>query len=215
METAKMKRAPSLAAIALGLALAGCGPVNRGVATVHQPVVSRADYTLDVGVDATGLRYGEERRLTAWFDSLHLGYGDRVSVDDPDAAAGAHRAAIAGVASHYGLLVDRTPPVTEGAVPPGAARVIISRSTAEVPHCPDWRRDSQPEFEASTTSNFGCAVNSNLAMMVANPQDLIVGQTGSMTRDARTVTKAVKTYRDYIPTGVSGTVDKASAKDSK
>jgi pilus assembly protein CpaD len=210
METAKMKRAPSLVAIALGLALAGCGPVNRGVATVHQPDVTRADYTLDVGVDATGLRYGEERRLTAWFDSLHLGYGDRVAVDDPEPAAG-HRAAIADVASHYGMLVDRTPPVTEGAVAPGSVRVIITRSTAEVPHCPDWRRDSHPEFEASTTSNFGCAVNSNFAMMVANPQDLIVGQTGSQTRDARTVTKALKTYRDYVPTGVGGTVEKTSS----
>jgi pilus assembly protein CpaD len=209
METAKMKRAPSLAAIALGLALAGCGPVNRGVATVHQPVVTRADYTLDVGVDANGLRYGEERRITAWFDSLHLGYGDRVSVDDPAPAPG-HRAAVAEVASHYGLLVDRTPPVTEGAVPPGTVRVIISRSTAEVPMCPDWRRDSQPEFEASTTSNYGCAVNANLAMMVANPQDLIVGQTGSRTRDARSVTKAIKTYRDLTPTG-SGALEKESS----
>ena len=205
-----MKRAPSLAAIALGLALAGCGPVNRGVATVHQPVVTRADYTLDLGVDGKGLRYGEERRLTAWFDSLQLGYGDRVAVDDPEPAAG-HRAAIAEVASRYGMLVDRTPPVTEGAIAPGSVRVIITRSTAEVPNCPDWRRDSQPEFEASTTSNFGCAANANLAMMVANPQDLIVGQAGSPTRDARTVTKAVKSYRDYIPTGVNATVDKTGS----
>jgi pilus assembly protein CpaD len=213
METAKMNRAPSLAAIALGLALAGCGPVNRGVATVHQPVVTRADYTLDVGVDADGLRYGEERRLTAWFESLHLGYGDRLAVDDPAPAPG-HRAAIAEVASHYGVLVNRTPPVTEGAVAPGTVRVIITRSTAEVPFCPDWRRESQSEFEASTTSNFGCAVNSTFAQMVANPQDLIVGQTGNATRDARSVNKALKTYRDLAPTGAGG-LDKASVKEVK
>lgn len=209
-----MTRAHSIAALALGLALAGCGPVNRGVATVHQPVVTRADYTLDVGVDGNGLRYGEERRLTAWFDSLELGYGDRLTIDDPAPAAG-HRAAVAEVASHYGVLVERTPPVTEGAVPPGTVRVIITRSSAEVPHCPDWRRDSQPEFEASTTSNFGCAANADLAMMVANPQDLIVGQTGSRTRDARTVQKALKSYRDYVPTGAGGTVEKASVKEVK
>jgi pilus assembly protein CpaD len=209
METAKMKRATSLAALALGLALAGCGPVNRGVATVHQPVVTRADYTLDVGVDANGLRYGEDRRLTAWFDSLRLGYGDHVAIDDPTPAPG-HRAAVAEVAGRYGLLVDRTPPITQGAVPPGSVRVIITRSTAEVPHCPDWRRDSQPEFEASTTSNFGCAVNANLAMMVANPQDLVVGQTGSPTRDSRTVAKALKTYRDLAPTG-AGPIEKTSS----
>jgi pilus assembly protein CpaD len=212
METAKMKRAPSLAAIAFGLALAGCGPVNRGVESVHQPVVSRADYTIDVGVDGTGLRYGEERRLTGWFDSMHLGYGDHVSIDDPDAgAAGAHRAAVASVASHYGLLVDANPPVTQGAVAPGSVRVIISRSTADVPACPDWTRQSQPEFQGSTTSNYGCAVNANLAAMVANPQDLIVGQSGSGTRDARSVTKALKTYRDLTPTGGS-TLEKTSTK---
>lgn len=209
-----MNRAPSLAAIALGLALAGCGPVNRGVATVHQPVVTRADYTLDVGVDANGLRYGEERRLNAWFESLHLGYGDRVAVDDPAPSAG-HRVAIAEAASHYGVLVNPTPPITEGAVAPGTVRVIITRSTAEVPFCPDWRRESQPEFEASTTSNFGCAVNSNFAQMVANPQDLIVGQTGSPTRDSRTVAKALKSYRDYTPSGAGGTVDKATIKEVK
>ena len=125
-----MNRAPSLAAIALGLALAGCGPVNRGVATVHQPVVTRADYTLDVGVDAGGLRYGEERRLNAWFESLHLGYGDRVSVDDPAPSAG-HRAAIAEAAGHYGVIVNQTPPITEGAVslglpPPPTPRIEMS-----------------------------------------------------------------------------------------
>ncbi len=46
--------------------------------------------------------------------------------------------------------------------------------------------------------------------MVANPQDLIVGQTGSPTRDARTVTKAVKSYRDLTPTG-GAALDKTSS----
>jgi pilus assembly protein CpaD len=202
MESAKMTRASSLAAIALGLALAGCGPVNRGVESVHQPIISHNDYALDVGVDANGLRYGEERRLAGWFDSLHLGYGDRVAIDDPDAsAAPAHRTAIATLTARYGLLLDRTPPLTQGAVAPGMVRVVISRSTADVPECPDWSRPSMPEFDASTTSNFGCAVNSDLAQMVANPQDLVAGQNGSGTRDARSVSKAIKTYRDLPATG--------------
>ena len=69
-----------------------------------------------------------------------------------------------------------------------------------------------PEFDASTTSNFGCAVNSNLAQMVANPQDLITGQSGSTVRDARNVTKAIKTYRDLAPTGNEPTLEKTSTK---
>ena len=92
---------------------------------------------------------------------------------------------------------------------------MVSRATADVPNCPNWSRPAQPEFAASTSSNYGCAPNHNLAMMVANPQDLIVGQAGSPTRDARTVTKAVKSYRDYTPTGSGNAVEKASVKEVK
>ena len=49
-------------------------------------------------------------------------------------------------------------------------------------------------------SNYGCAVNSNLAQMVANPDDLVRGQEARGS-DSRAVTKAIKSYRDKSPTG--------------
>ena len=44
-------------------------------------------------------------------------------------------------------------------------------------------------------SNYGCAVNSNIAAMVANPQDLVHGREGSGVGRCRTAAKAVESYR--------------------
>jgi len=55
-------------------------------------------------------------------------------------------------------------------------------------------------------SNFGCGVNSNLAAMVANPEDLVHGREG--TGFSTTAgTKAVVLYRTTPPTGAKGLQD--------
>ena len=56
-------------AISLGLALSGCGgiPTNRSMYSVHQPVVEKVSYTLDVTTSGSGLAYGEQGRLAGWF----------------------------------------------------------------------------------------------------------------------------------------------------
>lgn len=198
-------RLPLLVILAAATALGGCGGTkNRGLESVHQPVVSRTDYVFDVSTGGEGLIPGETERLAGWMESLRVGYGDRVSVDDPalygDSAA---RRIVGGLAARYGLLLDARAPITAGAVPPGMVRVVVSRSRASVPGCPDFSRTSQPEFDANTSSNFGCAINSNLAAMIANPEDLVRGQPGSIT-DPATGNKAIDQYRKAPPTGASG-----------
>ena len=113
------------------LALAGCGPVNRGLSTVHQPIVSRT---------ATG-------------------------------------------------------------------------SVATVPGCPDWSRASQPEFEASTGSNYGCATRSNLAAMIADPMDLVSPRIADGT-DPYEAAKAIRSWRDTPSTGRAG-LEIISTKDKR
>jgi pilus assembly protein CpaD len=53
-------------------------------------------------------------------------------------------------------------------------------------------------------SNFGCAVNSNYAAMVADPVDLVHGREGTGVLDTSTATKAVDYYRAAPPTGTKG-----------
>lgn len=194
-----------LAALAATTLTAGCGTPNRGLDSVHQPVVSRSDYAFDVRTGDDGLMPGERERLAGWLDTLRLGYGDTVAVDDPNGGGVPAREAVAGVAAHYGLLLSEQAPVTGAPVAPGTIRVVVSRTRAAVPGCPDYSRPSQPDFNVHTASNYGCAVNANLAAMVANPTDLVRGTANaSGAYDTRAATRAIATMRDAKPTGEGG-----------
>lgn len=188
---------------ALSSALTACGPVNRGLDSVNQPVVSRTDYVFDVAApEYGGLSPAEGARLDSWFRSLNLSYGDTIYVDDPQGSGDpARRAAIAAVAGRYGLLVAPGAPMTAGQVPMGMIRVVVSRSGATVPNCPNWDRPALPDYANSTSSNFGCAVNTNLAAMIADPEDLIRGRDTAGGSDTTTSTKALTVYRTADPTG--------------
>lgn len=192
-------------ALAPALLLGACGGTqNRGVESVHQPVVSRTDYIFDVNTSGSGLAPGERQRLAGWMASLRLGYGDKVSIDDPNPYGSGVREQVSAEVAHYGLLLSEEAPVTDAPVPSGTARIVISRMKATVPGCPDFSRASQPEFDSNTSSNQGCAVNSNLAAMVANPADLVRGQPGADSNDPSLSTKAIDSYRKAPPTGAGG-----------
>lgn len=187
------------------LGLAACaGTENRGVESVHQAVVSRADYALDLSTSGYGLSNGEAERLSGWLASMRLGHGDRVSIDEGGSYNAGVREEIAAQAEYFGVLVSNAAPVTVGAVAPGTVRVVVTRSRAEVPGCPDFSRVSQPNFDAHSSSNFGCGLNSNLAAMVANPDDLVRGQDGALIQDANQGAKAINAYRAARPTGETG-----------
>ena len=193
--------------IALSLSVAACGTKsNTGVESVHQPVVSRTDYVLDVAVDGnSGLSASDRERLSGWFESLQLRYGDRIAVDLPgNIGDGAARASVAAIAGQYGLLLDETAPLTTGEVQSGAVRVVVSRMKASVPSCPDVKSAPIYDFHQKTNSNFGCAVNSNLAAMVANPTDLVSGQSSNGASNAGTSGKAIKALREAPVSGAAG-----------
>jgi pilus assembly protein CpaD len=195
--------------IALGSALAGCQTRPQvdeprvGMAAVNVPVVSSEDFVFDAPAPGGSLAPGEGDRLNGWFQGLGLGYGDTVYVDGGYAPSA--RGQVAAIAGRYGLLVTPGAPVTAGAVQPGAVRVVVARRRATVPGCPNWGGyRSQPDWENKTMSNYGCSVNSNLAAMVANPEDLLHGREGAAVLDTRAATRAVDMYRSKAPTGAGG-----------
>jgi pilus assembly protein CpaD len=203
-----MSRSKAIAAtLALGAAIAASPPAaaagdppNRGLDSINQPVVQRTDYVLDLASEGNGLSAVERGRLYAWFQSLGIGYGDRVWVDEPYGATRT-RIDVARIAAEYGLLLKDGAPITPGEVRAGSVRVIVSRSFASVPNCPNW---SGRGGTNSTSPNYGCAMNSNLAAMIADPSDLVLGQVGSGTGDANDIAKVIKVYRDTAPTGTKG-----------
>jgi len=206
-----MSRFITLAAVSvLGLAAGGCATQSRGDLTpatnyglysLHQPVVEHTNFVFDLTTSGDRVPDTELERLSAWFGSIDIGYGDRVTIDEPRGyeSAGARRD-VARIAGRFGLLLADGAPVTERSVQPGTIRVVASRSSAHVPGCPEWS-DPGIDSPVRTGTNYGCSLNSNLAAMIANPDDLVRGQDGSGQGSAATAGRAVRVYRDRPPTG--------------
>lgn len=207
--TFNMKRSVTTAlAISLAATLGACGTTSGGMAngslnSVNQPVVERNNYTLDLMASTSGLTVPEQARLRDWFETLDVGYGDRISIDDP-LASPAVREDVAAVAGRYGLMLETGAPVTVGYVDPGNVRVVVTRSTAHVPNCPNWSDHANGNLGNNTSPGYGCSVNSNLAAMIANPEHLLEGAEGTGDTVVMSSTKAIESYRDSAPTGAGG-----------
>lgn len=208
MRTPLAPRAMMTLALAALPLLAGCS-TYRGVESPNQAVVQRTDYSFDVAVDGYGLAPGENQRLAGWLATMRPAYGDKIALDDPSASP-AIRSQVEAEAGKYGLLIVGYAPVTPGAIAPGTARVVLTRLVAGVPKCPNQAGYDTINFDAHTSSNFGCAINGNLAAMVANPGDLVRGQPGTDTADPATAVKAIDSYRKATPTGGGGTTVKGA-----
>jgi pilus assembly protein CpaD len=180
-------KAKIIATAALAFCLAGCGSMgsNTSMYSTNQPVVQRTNYAIDINLDGyDGVSMIERQRVSEWFEALQLGFGDRIAVDYGDGSANAiAEQQVTDLAVEHGMVVVKTAPVTSGAIAPGTARIVVSRSTASVPNCPNWEKPNDANFNSSNHPNYGCAVNSNMAAMVADPEDLVRGRKSRINKD--------------------------------
>ena len=182
----------------------------RGLDSVNVPVVTRSDYAFDAAAPDGSLAPGEQARLDAWFGGLNLGFGDRVYVDGTYAESA--RSDVARVVGRYGMLLSQGAPVAQGLVNPGSVRVLVSRTRATVPNCPNWSEQSKPNWSNHTMPSYGCGVNGNLAAMIADPNDLVWGREGNGYDNGDTASRAIRSYRDAKPTGEGGLKDISTKK---
>lgn len=207
--TKTFKRAASSAlAISLGLGLAACGSTGSGgnnysLNSARQPVVERSNFVLDLQTAPGGLGALEQSRLNDWFETLDLGYGDRVALDTA-VNNPAVQEDVAAVAGRFGILVSDGAPVTQGYVDPGMVRVVVTRSTAHVPGCPDWSEGFGFQRGNFTSDGYGCAVNGNMAAMIADPEHLLEGAEGTGETVVMSSNRAIETFRNQEPTSAGG-----------
>jgi hypothetical protein len=180
-----MNRSLSSAALTvLALGTAACGPEtnrltpisNPSIYSVNQPVVEHTNYVFDVNYAPGGIPVYDQGRLAQWFQSLELGYGDRVYVQDGGISAA--REDVARIAGDYGVLLSEGAPVTAGPVVAGGRSRDRHPRRGFGAGLPDLgERDGRRA--RATSTNYGCATNQNLARMIADPNDLVRGQDGA------------------------------------
>lgn len=84
---------------------------------------------------------------------------------------------------------DFTPATKEARYDPATGEI-------DLPHpCPDWSKSAITNYGNSSYSNYGCAVNNNLAVQIANPEDLAHGSDKIPSPDTEITTGIVDQYR--------------------
>ncbi len=199
-----------LGVIALVAGAAGCAaPVSEpdmtssisvdGYRTRHPIIVEEGQETLDLPVGPHGARLGE--RLTgvvAGFarSARESGASGMVMMVPSGSAneSAAYRQSReiadilvrAGIPSHA---IEKRVYTAEGPHDAAPIRLSYPKMVAHVPRqCGQWPASATADFSNSDYWNFGCAVQSNMAVMAANPTDLIapaeIGQPDATRRAA-------------------------------
>jgi len=205
-----------LIAIAVAAALAGCesGPEYWSGAQVrHQNNVEwiLIDHHVMFAPSSSKLSADEQSKLVAFLNRQDADPRDVVYVSSGgagDALDKARHASVQHELGHAGLRGEPNPAAHKMAVAADDhVTVTIGRYIVIPPDCPDWRKPSGYDPNNTQSSNFGCATEANLGLMVADPRDLVVGRTPGPA-EGGVMARAVNIYR-------AGRTAKAGAPSTK
>jgi pilus assembly protein CpaD len=198
------------------LALSGCSADTiAGRAPLSDPVAPKQnmvafasfDHDIHFASGSTVLASGEAQSLDAFVRNSAIGDSDDVTIGlsagDNAALAAARQASVLAAIRHLHVPVL---PASDPAQGRNAIRLRVARYVVSPPRCPDWSKPEADEPTNSPSSDFGCANETSLALMVANPRDLLRG-TPAPGADGEALARGVMLYR-------SGAVSKSLASTS-
>lgn len=149
-------------------------PKQTQVLFLHQAY----DVRFDPGKDL--LSPAEQKRLADFIAREDIGLYDEITLasgnggDTKGAGLAARRSA--SVAAYLRSLHLKFAADSEAAAPNDQVTLSIGRYIVVPPQCPDWRKPSEDDPSNTPSSNLGCATETNLGLMVADPRDLVVGK---------------------------------------
>jgi pilus assembly protein CpaD len=187
----------ALAACAIGLA--GCqeppAPEPKLLAEPSAIQVDKKTEAHTVMLDSAGRAGDLERRRLAAFISDIVGRDPAaVHVTIQGSQPAARLDGVAKLVVQQGIDPRKiTLAVAQG--PQRSVTVLAEKYVAEAPECPAWDTGPAATNNNSTRANLGCVNLSNLAAMVADPHDLIAGNS-STKADGQTSAAAVQRYHD-------------------
>ena len=130
-------------------------------------------------------------RFDAFAHSINLGYADELVLRG---GSPARRTALANYFEQQGLLATvKQDPGTAQETASNTVNLVVNRHVVTPPACPNWSNFDGNENRNTPGSNYGCAVDASLGYMVANPRDLIQGQT----MDPAYSNPMIRTLRNY------------------
>lgn len=203
-----MTRIITLAApLALSLAVAACGhPKEAYDYQARHPItvetrLDSAVLTLDDGVSAE-----EKAKLM----KLAAAYG-RNPVEGPIEillGPGAASEDITDALIQAGLEAKSivTRQAGAGELPPGVAVASYPYAVAKVPECGQWDRPVGSDSASRPTDNFGCAIQRNKGLMLADPRDLERARDVTP-RDANRSVDVIGKYRKGLDSKSAGAID--------
>lgn len=154
----------------------------------------------------------DEKAYMADFLSRTVHDGERtVMVEQPgrraDRAARQRSAVLTAMLRNAGYHIHPLPGVEPVA---GQVHIAVDHLLAQAPNCPNWDIHRNFAFGAEALPNHGCADRQNLAAMVANPRDLLVGQVPSAPMGHAALRGDVN-YRNGTPTPLQDAGDIVAA----
>jgi pilus assembly protein CpaD len=132
------------------------------------------DYDVHFAPRTNSLSAGEADGLFAFLKQSAVGDGDTVTVAGSGSTLAAQRQA--AVMADLRHLHIRAVPAADSTIAFDAVRVRVGHAVVTAPRCPDWSKPEADNATNSPSSNFGCATESSLALMVADPADLVRGK---------------------------------------
>ena len=164
----------SAVAMALTILIGACAPV-----TSYTDAEAPKRLKLDSATTQVDLRFAPGSAQLAAVDEAclrdlaargEIAGSDRATIAALGGPALARQrvASVSSLLLHYGIV-----PVEEpvGGAAPNHAIIAVGRTLVTLPPCPNWSKRSGTDFGNQPSSNFGCATETNLGMMIANPSD--------------------------------------------
>lgn len=182
------------------------GSVPDDYRTRHPIVVSQSERSEDIIVSANArkISYRDRAVVEGFTQDFKRSGAQSIAILIPSGSpneAAARRIAYqaVGIMGEKGISAHRIRVQHYSAVEHGDAatvRLVYGDITAHVPsNCGQWPNDLFEDSQNYNYQNFGCATQTNLAAMVANPADLL-GPRGESEIDASRRTTVIENWRE-------------------
>jgi pilus assembly protein CpaD len=194
----------------MALVLAGCAatpapkPIRAPIATEAPNDIQVRKVTVTHAVrlaeGEASPRAAETADLADFLRSAGAARGTPVQVQ---ITAGDEGRAAPTIASLYAL--GLRPKLGSGVgLAPGELRLTIETVEARAPACPNWSQPPGNDAANIVHSDFGCASAANLAAMVADPRDLLVGRELEPASGDAALTAIARYRQGGVSPGASG-----------